>query len=123
LSGMGADPTGRSRAAFARYKGAAEKALQMVGFHNVYVFRPAYIYPVEPRQEPNLGYRLLRAIYPAFRRLFPGSAIRSDDLARAMVDISVRETTERANLIFENRDILAVTNSAQTHNRVAGSHE
>jgi hypothetical protein len=30
----------------------------------------AYIYPVEPRKEPNLSYRLLRAIYPLFRVLF-----------------------------------------------------
>ena len=33
LSGSGADPTGRSRMAFARYKGEAEKALLESGFH------------------------------------------------------------------------------------------
>src|SRR6266851_4465763 len=71
LSGSGADPTGRSRMAFARYKGEAEKALAAAGFPGVYSFRPAYIYPVQPRREPNLSYRLLRAIYPAFRVLFP----------------------------------------------------
>jgi uncharacterized protein YbjT (DUF2867 family) len=108
LSGMGADPTGRSRAAFARYKGEAEKWLQAAGFPSVYIFRPAYIYPVEPRREPNFGYRLLRAVYPAFRILFPGQVIRADDLARAMVDVCVRETAERKNTIFENRDIQAV---------------
>jgi uncharacterized protein YbjT (DUF2867 family) len=53
LSGNGADPTGRSRSAFARYKGEAEKALLAAGFPRVYIFRPAYIYPVEPRKEPN----------------------------------------------------------------------
>ena len=62
LSGSGADPTGRSRLAFARYKGEAEKALLAAGFPGVYLFRPAYIYPVEPRREPNLGYRVLRAV-------------------------------------------------------------
>src|SRR5579864_6035246 len=51
LSGNGADPTGRSRLAFARYKGQAEKALLAAGFPRVYLFRPAYIYPVEPRRE------------------------------------------------------------------------
>src|SRR5258708_6825941 len=80
LSGMGADQTGRSRAAFARYKGEAENALLAMGFPRVYIFRPAYIYPVEPQKEPNFGYRLLRAIYPAFRVLFPGQVIRTDDL-------------------------------------------
>src|ERR1700730_9023498 len=46
LSGNGADPTGRSRLAFARYKDQAEKALLAAGFPRVYLFRPAYIYPV-----------------------------------------------------------------------------
>jgi uncharacterized protein YbjT (DUF2867 family) len=58
LSGNGADPTGRSRMPFARYKGQAEKVLLDLGFRRVYIFRPAYIYPVEPRKEPNLSYRL-----------------------------------------------------------------
>ena len=80
LSGNGADPTGRSRMPFARYKGEAENALLAAGFPHVYIFRPAYIYPVEPRKEPNFSYRLLRAIYPAFRVLFPNQVIRADDL-------------------------------------------
>src|SRR5258708_7310716 len=98
LSGNGADPTGKSRMAFARYKGEAEKALLSMGFPNVYIFRPAYIYPVEPRKEPNFSYRLLRAIYPVFRLLFPNLVIRSDDLAKAMVDVVFREGGERQGL-------------------------
>jgi uncharacterized protein YbjT (DUF2867 family) len=107
LSGSGADPAGRSRMAFARYKGEAEKALLAAGFPRVYIFRPAYIYPVEPRKEPNLSYRLLRVIYPAFRVLFPNQVIPADDLARAMVDVAVRETGKPGGLILENRDIRA----------------
>src|ERR1700685_1747829 len=38
LSGNGADPTGQSRMAFARYKGEAEKALLADGFPCVYIF-------------------------------------------------------------------------------------
>jgi uncharacterized protein YbjT (DUF2867 family) len=112
LSGSGADPTGRSRLAFARYKGEAEKALAEAGFLRLYIFRPAYIYPVEPRREPNFSYRLLRAIYPAFRVLFPNQVIRADDLARAMVDVAVRDTSEGNHLVFENRDIRAMAASA-----------
>src|ERR1700726_4355840 len=41
LSGSGADPTGRSRLAFARYKGEAEKALLAAGFSRLPLFRPA----------------------------------------------------------------------------------
>src|SRR5262249_25591734 len=56
LSGSGADPAGRSRMAFARYKGEAEKALTAAGFPAVYIFRPAYIYPVQLRREPTFSY-------------------------------------------------------------------
>jgi uncharacterized protein YbjT (DUF2867 family) len=111
LSGNGADPTGRSRLAFARYKGEAEKALLAAGFPRVYLFRPAYIYPVEPRKEPNFNYRMLRAVYPLFQVLFPNHAIRADDLARAMVDVVLRQTQEREALVFENRDIRGMVKS------------
>jgi uncharacterized protein YbjT (DUF2867 family) len=111
LSGSGADPSGRSRMPFARYKGEAEKALLAAGFPRAYIFRPAYIYPVEPRKEPNFSYRLLRAIYPAFRMLFPNQVIRADDLARAMVDVVVQKTAERESRVFENRDIRAMIGS------------
>jgi uncharacterized protein YbjT (DUF2867 family) len=105
LSGSGADPTGHSRMAFARYKGEAEKTLSAAGFPHAYMFRPAYIYPVQPRREPNFSYRLLRAIYPVFRMLFPNQVIRADDLARTMVDAAVRGTGEGRALVLENRDI------------------
>jgi uncharacterized protein YbjT (DUF2867 family) len=111
LSGSGADPTGRSRLAFARYKGQAEKALLAAGFPRVYLFRPAYIYPVEPRKEPNFNYRLIRAIYPVFRVLVPNQVIRVDDLARAMVDVVLRQTQERQGVVFENRDIRSMVES------------
>lgn len=111
LSGSGADQTGRSRVPFARYKGQAEKALLAMGFPHVYLFRPAYIYPVEPRQEPNFSYRFLRQIYPVFRLLFPNQVIRADDLARVMVDVVVKETVEGVGPILENRDIRAIAKS------------
>jgi uncharacterized protein YbjT (DUF2867 family) len=111
LSGSGADPTGQSRLAFARYKGQAEKALLAGGFPRVYLFRPAYIYPVEPRKEPNFNYRLMHAIYPVFRVVFPNQVIRADDLARVMVDVVLRQTQERQDVVFENRDIRTMVES------------
>jgi uncharacterized protein YbjT (DUF2867 family) len=117
LSGSGADPTGRSRLAFARYKGQAEKALLAAGFPRIYIFRPAYIYPVEPRTEPNFSYRFMRAIYPAFRVLFPNQVIRADGLAEAMVDVVVRGAGERRSLVLENRDIRAMVESYQPRQR------
>ena len=117
LSGNGADSTGRTRMPFARYKGEAENALLAAGFPHVYLFRPAYIYPVEPRKEPNFSYRLLRATYPAFRMLFPNQVIRADDLARAMVDSAVYGTGKQRGPVFENRDIRALADSVQHRRR------
>ena len=111
LSGGGADPTGRSRIPYARYKGEAENALIAAGFPSSYIFRPGYIYPVEPRKEPNFSYRFMRAIYPVFRALLPNQVIRADDLARAMVDVVVRRSGQPGNSVFENRDIRAMVKS------------
>src|SRR5579862_3486172 len=116
LSGNGADQTGRSRIAFARYKGEAEKALIAAGFPRIFLFRPAYIYPVQPRKEPNVSYRLLRAAYPVFRVLFPNQVIRADDLAWAMVNVVVGPAEKGqqygiGSFILENRDIRALVES------------
>lgn len=110
LSGSGADPTGRSRIAFARYKGEAEKALLEAGFPRLYIFRPAYIYPVEPRKEPNFSYRFLRSVYPVFQLLLPSQVIRADDLAQSMVDVAVRTGGRTEQVILENRDIRNMVN-------------
>jgi uncharacterized protein YbjT (DUF2867 family) len=92
--------------AFARYKGEAENALSAAGFPRVYIFRPAYIYPVQPRREPNVSYRLLRAIYPVFRLVFPNQVIPADQLARAMVNAALRGIgREPCAIVLENRDI------------------
>ena len=111
MSGSGADPTGRSRLAFARYKGAAETALIGAGFPSVYIFRPAYIYPVEPRKEPHFSYSVLRSIYPVFRILFPNQVVRADDLAHAMVEVVMRQADKPGSRILENRDIRAMVKS------------
>lgn len=105
LSGAGADQTEKSRMSFARYKGAAEHALLNMGFYRVHLFRPGYIYPVTPRSEPNLTYRVMRWVYPALRRLHPNIGISSEDLARAMLRAGLAGTPGRSSPILENRDI------------------
>jgi hypothetical protein len=67
---------------------------------------------VGPRKEPNFSYRFMRAIYPAFRTLFPNQVIRAGDLARALVDATMRGIgSEHHALVFENRDIQALVAS------------
>jgi uncharacterized protein YbjT (DUF2867 family) len=99
LSGQGADQTERSRVPFCRYKGAAEKALLAAGFPRVHLIRPGYIYPVTPRQEPNVGYRLLRAIYPVASRIYPPVGVTSEEVARAMVHVGLGRAGDEATIV------------------------
>jgi uncharacterized protein YbjT (DUF2867 family) len=105
LSGQGADQTEKSRMAFARYKGEAERALLEIGFPRMHIFRPGYIYPVTQRKEPNLMYTITRFLYPLLRRIYPNFGISSEDLARAMVHAGLYGTGENENSIMENKYI------------------
>ena len=63
---------------------------------------------VEPRNEPDFGYRLSRAAYPAFRLLFPNQVIRAYDLARAMVELVVEGNGDGRDQVLQNPEINAV---------------
>ena len=102
LSGAGADRTEKSRTAFARYKGMAENQIQALSI-DFYAFRPGYIYPVTPRKEPNIMYRISRALYPLIRLFGKNASITSTDLASAMFNIAVNGAEKR---ILENKEIL-----------------
>ncbi len=108
LSGQGADQTERSRMAFARYKGTAEKALLKIDFPRVHIFRPGYIYPVTQREEPNLVYRISRVLYPLLSRVSPNIGIPSEDLAHAMVQTGLYGTGREESSIFENKEIRSI---------------
>lgn len=89
MSSKGADPSETSRWMYARDKGAAENALRALDFPRLHVFRPGYIYPVTPRREPNLTYRLTRTLYPLIRKVAPHLGIASDALALTMVQAAL----------------------------------
>ena len=102
LSGAGADPKEKSRVAFARYKGIAENYLIAKGFKGLNIFRPAYIYPVEKRVEPNLMYRVSRRLYPLLKNVMPGSVITSEELGKAMFKAGIEGANHG---ILENTEI------------------
>ena len=71
LSGAGADRSEKSRTSFARYKGMAENQISDLGL-DFHTFRPAYIYPVTPRKEPNFFVQSLKGIVPDDPTLWSG---------------------------------------------------
>ncbi len=102
LSGAGADRTEKSRASFARFKGMAENRISELGL-NFYTFRPGYIYPVSPRKEPNIMYRIMRILYPLIRLMGSNGSIKSTELASAMFRIGLKGAHTE---ILENKTIL-----------------
>jgi uncharacterized protein YbjT (DUF2867 family) len=102
LSGQGADSSETSKVLFAKAKGIAENHLLQLGFPKVFIFRPGYIYPVTPRKEPNLFYRLTRVLYPLLSFVYPDIGLTSVQLAEKMVEVGLKGY-EKA--ILENKDI------------------
>lgn len=102
LSGAGADRSEKSRTSFAKYKGMAENQISSLGL-NFYTFRPGYIFPVTPRKEPNLMYRISRTLYPLIRLMGPSSSIKSTELASAMFNVGLFGADSE---ILENKAIL-----------------
>ncbi|MEM9051408.1 MAG: NAD-dependent epimerase/dehydratase family protein [Bacteroidota bacterium] len=105
LSGQGSDRTEKSRMSFAKYKGMAENLIDKMGFKAWYSFRPAYIYPVVPREEPNWMYSLSRKIYPIVKLMGKNASVKSSELAEAMLKVGL-EGHEKT--ILENKDIVSV---------------
>lgn len=103
LSGQGADRKETSRMMFAKDKGTAENALSALFPNRFFTFRPGYIYPVEPRNEPNFTYRLSRRLYPLFKLMGSNMSITSHQLGEAILTSALRAPNQE---ILENRDIL-----------------
>lgn len=103
LSGMGADRSERSRMMFARDKGVAENRLDKMQFNQLYIFRPSYIYPTTPRNEPNITYRVMRFLYPLYKRIYANGVITSTDLSKAMFIVGLKGEEKK---ILENKDML-----------------
>lgn len=102
LSGAGADRTEKSRMMFAKDKGIAENYLVKAGLAHVHSFRPAYIYPVTKRNEPNFSYRLTRWLYPLFKLIMPNTVITSVQLAKAIFKVGIEGGNQ---FIYENTEI------------------
>lgn len=84
LSGMGADPTGKTRMMWARVKGETENELQAIGLSRLTIWRPAYIHVVAGRDRPAPAERIFALIAPVLG-LVPGMVNPTVDIAQAML--------------------------------------
>lgn len=77
---------------FAKDKGVIENRLPKLDFKSFHAFRPSYIYPVTPWQEPNFSYHAMRLLYPLIKLLGSSYSIRSTELAQAMFSVGLNMT-------------------------------
>ncbi|MET0965747.1 MAG: NAD(P)H-binding protein [Nakamurella sp.] len=108
ISGMGTDSSEHGRVMWARVKGETENALLAMPFR-AYAARPGFIQAIAGvRSKTPLYaalYRVTGWLYPAVRRLAPNYAIRSDELAAAMIVLARRQPEQR---ILESKDLRAL---------------
>jgi len=104
LTGVGTDPTGRSRMMWARVKGEAERALGSAGLGGVVCWRPGYIHSFHPHRGRQLSALLSRTVYPVLRR-FPAMAVSRVEFGWAMLQAALEGVCEG---VLENRDIIAL---------------
>ena len=102
LSGAGADRTEQSKMMFAKDKGIAENKLFEIYGNHFHSARPAYIYPVFKRKEPNLSYAFFRMMYPIIILLGKKISITSLELAKAMFVIGMNNQEQT---VFENDEL------------------
>ncbi|MFC1484683.1 epimerase [Candidatus Neomarinimicrobiota bacterium] len=102
LTGMGTDPTLKSRFMWARVKGKTETALESVPWGGAYMFRPGFIIPVgHSKRNPVIG-RIMDRCYPILSKLFPGLVISSREFGLGMINAALTKPDKH---VFENRDI------------------
>ena len=110
VSGAGADSSARGRVMWARIKGETENALLALPFKAVYVFRPAYIQPLNGITSRTKLYRALYAVlapfYPLLKALFPAYVTTTEQIGKAMIELAEHGGPTR---LLENADINAVS--------------
>ncbi|MFC1574310.1 NAD(P)H-binding protein [Candidatus Latescibacterota bacterium] len=105
VSGMGADPTMKSRTLFARVKGKTENDLQKLSIKNLYIVRPGGIQPVQKNKNASWQEKMLSPFLPLLRLLVPSLVINSVELAQAILHI-VKHGSDKT--VLENKDLLHI---------------
>ncbi len=107
VSGAGTDGTGKTRMMWARVKGELENTLMEMS-PNAYMFRPAFIVPLQGTKAKTKAYvalyRVVTPLYPLLRRLAPRHVTTSLRLGEAMIQIIRDGAPER---VLETADINA----------------
>jgi len=106
VSGAGTHSAERGRSLWARVKGRTENALLQMPFKAVFLFRPAYIQPLDGIRTKTRWYgavyAVMRPFYPVLKMLFPNYVTTTECVGRAMLNVTKRGFPKT---VLENLDI------------------
>jgi uncharacterized protein YbjT (DUF2867 family) len=109
VSGAGADSTGQGRIMWARVKGQTENALRQLPFKAVYIFRPAFIQPLDGIKSRTrwlgLFYSVMGPLFPLWKALLPKYVTTTELIGRAMIAAAAHGAPTP---VLENHDINAL---------------
>ncbi len=92
VSGEGTDSSGKGRAMWARVKGETENALLRLPFEAAFMFRPGLIEPgpgiVSRTRLYRAIYAVAKPLFPVVRVLAPNMVTTTEQLGRAMLEVS-----------------------------------
>lgn len=110
ISGAGTDSSEKGRMFWARVKGKTENALLQMPFKKVYMFRPAFIQPMNGIMSRTKSYNIMYSVFKPFYFLlkhFKGVVTDTETLGKAMI-YAVSKGYDKN--ILENRDINIIGN-------------
>jgi uncharacterized protein YbjT (DUF2867 family) len=94
VSGASTDSSEKGRMMWARVKGKTENALLRMPFAAAYMFRPGFIEAADGEISRTKLYRtlykLMKPLLPAIRRAFPNQILTTEQIARAMLNLTRR---------------------------------
>jgi nucleoside-diphosphate-sugar epimerase len=102
LTGLGTDPTLKSRFMWARVKGKSETALESVFPGRAYMFRPGGIFRARGSKGGSASTSIMGFIYRILNKLAPNLVISSREFGLGMINAALTKPDKR---VFENRDI------------------
>ncbi len=106
VSGMGTDSSEKGHSMWARIKGRTENALLELPFKAAYMFRPAWIQPMNGIKSRTKLYRLFYSasgpFLPLLKKLLPSTMTTTEWLGRAMIQAAVSGYSKP---VLETRDI------------------
>ncbi|MDI3321043.1 NAD-dependent epimerase/dehydratase family protein [Pinibacter soli] len=90
ISGSHTDSSEKGKIMWARVKGKAENALMKLPFRKIYNFRPGLMKPTEGQQNIKGYYKIIAALFPVFKVLFPKNSNTIHELALAMINSATK---------------------------------